>query len=146
MKAMNPETLKERIPESEFNFQATLSSGPGGQNVNKLNTKVELRFNVRTSPYLTDDEKDTIFTRLKNRINAVGELIITSQSERTQLQNKNNAIRKFFNLLSKTLTEKPQRKPTTPTKKSVTKRLESKRKRSYIKKLRKENGASLNDE
>jgi len=143
---MNPETLKERIPESEFNFQATLSSGPGGQNVNKLNTKVELRFNVRTSPYLTDDEKDTIFTRLKNRINAVGELIITSQSERTQLQNKNNAIRKFFNLLSKTLTEKPQRKPTTPTKKSVTKRLESKRKRSYIKKLRKENGASLNDE
>ncbi len=143
---MNEETLRKRIPESEFKFETSLSSGPGGQNVNKVNTRVELRFNVQSSLYLTDDEKAKISARLKNKINAAGELIITSQSERTQLQNKKKTVQKFFVLLSKVLTESPVRKPTSPTGKSITERLESKRKRGYIKKLRQEDGKSLNEE
>jgi ribosome-associated protein len=83
---------------------------------------------------------------LKNKINAAGELIITSQSERTQLQNKKKTVQKFFVLLSKVLTESPVRKATSPTRKSITERLESKRKRGYIKKLRKEDTKSLNEE
>jgi len=139
---MSPEELKERIPESELKISASRSRGPGGQNVNKVNTKVEIRFNVAGSTNLSDGEKEKILLKLKNRINTDGELIIIAQSERTQLMNRKKAAEKFFKLVADALTEKPKRKPTAATSASRAKRLEKKKRRGVIKKLRKDSNIS----
>ena len=139
---MTPEEIKTRIPEVEYIFSTSRSGGPGGQNVNKVNTKVELRFNVGESDSLSPEEKTRIERKLKNRINSNGELLIISQSERTQLRNKKKALEKFFELLASALTEKKKRKKTLPTAASKAKRLEKKKMRGTIKKLRKESGLS----
>ena len=139
---MKPEDLKKRIPESEFRFSASRSRGPGGQNVNKVNTKVELRFNVAESQYLTDDEKIRISEALKGRISSDGELLIVSQSERTQLMNKKKAEERFYKLLSMVLTVQKHRIATSPTKASKKKRIEKKKKQSEIKRLRKDTNLS----
>ncbi|HOU02639.1 MAG: aminoacyl-tRNA hydrolase [Bacteroidales bacterium] len=137
---MKPEELKERIPSSELRFTATRSSGPGGQNVNKVNTRIELRFSISGSPSLSGDEKNKILTALKNRITSEGEIVIISQSERSQLMNRRKAEEKFFNLLAKILTPVPERKSTSPTQASKLKRIDGKRKRSAKKRLRNEKG------
>lgn len=137
---MTSEEIKKRIPWNELKFSISRSGGPGGQNINKVNTKAELRFDVRNSSYLTENEKERILLRLKNRINADGELIITSQSERTQFLNKKKAGEKFYTLLASALTEKKKRKSTTPTGTSVKMRLEKKKIRSTIKRLRHDKG------
>ena len=134
---MKPEELEERNLEREFDFSTSRSSGPGGQNVNKVNTKVELRFNIHASGVLTEQEKILILDKLKNRINADGELIVTSQTERTQLKNRHKVIQKCLIIISKALTVYPARKPTTQTRRSKEERLEVKRKRGYIKSIRK---------
>ena len=139
---MKPEDLKRRIPESEFRFSASRSGGPGGQNVNKVNTKVELRFNVAESQYLTDGEKIRISEALKGRIRSDGDLLIVSQSERTQLMNKKKAEERFYKLLSMVLTVQKHRKATSPTKASKKKRIENKKKQSEIKRLRKDTNLS----
>jgi ribosome-associated protein len=133
---MSPEALADRNLGDEFIFATSRSSGPGGQNVNKVSTKVELRFNVIKSLRLSDTEKLIIAEKLKKKINHDGELILTAQSERSQLKNKKKVVAKFYNLLSKALTIKSVRKPTTPTVSSRLKRLEEKRKRSVIKRSR----------
>ena len=134
---MSPEELRDRIPLSEIDFSASRSGGPGGQNVNKVNTKVELRFNIHASGVLTEQEKILILDKLKNRINADGELIVTSQTERTQLKNRHKVIQKCLIIISKALTVYPARKPTAQTRRSKEERLEIKRKRGYIKSIRK---------
>ncbi len=139
---MSPEELIERNIEGEFIFSASRSSGPGGQNVNKVNTKVELRFNICLSAFFSDEEKDLICSRLRNRINSGNELIISSQSERSQLKNKEEAVRKIYTLLAGALTVKKGRKSTKPTARSNRERLEEKKRNSFIKKLRKETGDS----
>jgi len=134
--------LQARITTRELKFSASRSRGPGGQNVNKVNTRVELRFNIVETHLLTDDEKKKIINILKNRINIEGELVLASQSERTQLLNKRKVIARFFKLLSSALTDKPKRKATKPTEASKIKRLEEKKKKGSIKKLRKTSGLS----
>jgi ribosome-associated protein len=139
---MDAEELKERIFSNELTFAYSRSSGPGGQNVNKVCTKVELRFNINKSEVLTANEKFLLFERLKKKINTDGDLIVVSQSERTQLMNKKKAEENFLKLIIKALTINPERIATTPSKASNKKRLEKKKKRSNIKKLRKEYGMS----
>ena len=120
----------------EFILSATRGGGPGGQNVNKVSTKVELRFHVDTSPLLTDEEKALVREKLVNKINTEGYLILTAQAERSQLLNKQAAIKKFYHLLQTALrTEKP-RKETKPTAASVRERLQTKRKASAKKATR----------
>lgn len=133
---MTADEIKSRIAPGEIRFTASRSGGPGGQNVNKVNSRVELRFNVMESDSLTQDEKIMITAKLKNRINAAGELLIVSQSERTQLMNRRKAEEKFYKLIAKALTEKRKRKKTVPTKASQEKRLETKKLRSKTKELR----------
>jgi ribosome-associated protein len=129
--------LSERDFKREFEFSSSRSSGPGGQNVNKVSTRVELRFNIQKSALLDDTEKQTIFERLSNKINLNGELIIVSQSERSQLRNKEKAIDRFYQMLSKALMPKKKRLKTFPTQASKEKRLEEKRIQSLIKENRK---------
>jgi ribosome-associated protein len=120
----------------EYVFKTSRSSGKGGQHVNKVSTKVELIFDVEGSDVLTDEEKQSIFKKLKNKIDKKGLLRIVSQSERTQLLNKNKAVKKFYNIIEKALKKKKIRKKTKPTKASKEKRLFSKKIISERKKLR----------
>jgi ribosome-associated protein len=137
---MTPEELKKRNFENEFLFTTSRSSGPGGQNVNKLNTKVELRFSISNTTLFSDEEKELIRRKLTNKINSADELILVSQSGRTQLMNKKLVTEKFYSALAKALTTLPKRKATRPTIASVKKRIEEKRSQGYRKNLRRNTG------
>jgi ribosome-associated protein len=140
---MNPEDLKTRNPENEFIFSTSRSSGPGGQNVNKVSSKVELRFNLISTAVFSEEEKGLIFKKLKNKINKDGELILVSQSERTQLMNKHAVIEKFYDLVSKALTLPVKRRSTRASLASKLKRLDSKRNRGKVKQMRRQTGEPL---
>lgn len=120
----------------ELAFKASRSSGSGGQNVNKVSTKVELRFDVDKSVELNKDEKDRIKLKLKNRISNEEILIITSESERTQLGNKKKVIELFFELMEKAIKKPKKRLKTKPSKISIEKRLNEKKIQSEKKKNR----------
>ena len=124
---MNAIPVRERNFENEFIISASRSSGPGGQNVNKVSSKIDLRFNVSASSLLDEEEKEIIFQKLTARINNEGELIIVSQSERSQLQNKELAIEKFYTLIETALKPVRKRKPTKPSYASKMLRLEHKK-------------------
>jgi ribosome-associated protein len=134
---MTDNILHDRDFSSEFTFTASRSSGPGGQNVNKVSTKVELRFDIKGSALLTEDEKELIQTVLAKKINSAGELILVSQSDRSQLKNREKVIEKFYSLLVKALTPVKKRKPTKPSKAAKEKRLEEKQIQSEKKARRK---------
>jgi ribosome-associated protein len=130
--------IRDRDFQDEFIFQTSRSGGPGGQNVNKVSSKVELRFNIETSALLTQEEKGILFIKLLNKINKIGELVIVAQTDRSQLKNKEKVKDKFYLLLQKALTPKKKRLRTKPTRASVEKRLESKRIQATIKATRKD--------
>jgi ribosome-associated protein len=142
---MNPEELKIRNFENEFIYSTSRSSGPGGQNINKVNTKVELRFSIGSSMLLSEEEKELIRRKLAKKINSEGELILTAQSERTQLMNKKAVTEKFYIVISKALTMQKKRRATRPTIASVNKRIEVKKNLAIKKKLRRISGDSYND-
>lgn len=130
--------LNVNIPDlsSEFQFLTSRSSGPGGQNVNKVNSKVELRFDIQNSSLLTDDQKEILLAKLSTKITSEGILSVVSQRDRSQLSNKEDAIEKFYLLISKALKPVKRRKNTRPTKSSVERRLTIKRMKSEIKQNR----------
>ena len=120
----------------EIIFKTSRSSGSGGQNVNKVSTKVELRFDLYNSLLLSDNQKERIGIKLKNRISSDGILILSSDSERTQLRNKKNVIELFFELLEKALLKPKKRVKTKPTRASKERRLKEKKIVSQKKRLR----------
>ena len=126
------------IPDlsAEFIFQASRSSGPGGQNVNKVKSKIELRFNIQNSSVLTDDQKEILLSKLSSKLSIEGFLIVISQRDRSQLVNKEDAIRKLYELIEKALRPVKRRKSTRPTRSSVEKRLTGKRIKADIKQSR----------
>jgi len=123
--------------DSELIFKTSRSAGPGGQSVNKVNTKVELRFNILNSALLDDEEKQILFRKLKNRISNDGFLIIYSQQSRSQLKNKKIVRERFYKLIYEALTPDPKRIPVKPPASLKKKRLEEKQKLSEKKALRK---------
>jgi ribosome-associated protein len=133
---MRPDELISRNFENEFTFSATRSSGPGGQNVNKVNTRVELRFNIEKSTLLSSVEKQLLTEKLGKKVTGDGYIIIVSQTERSQFENKRKVIDKFYIMIAKALTRRRKRIPTSPGAGAIARRLEAKRKRSEIKKSR----------
>jgi ribosome-associated protein len=119
--------IKETDFSPEFTFKTSRSGGKGGQNVNKVSTKVELIFDVENSALLTDEQKTRIRKKLKNRINLEGQLYITEQSARSQLKNKKLVVEKFYELLEESLKERKPRKATKPSNSAVAKRLKEKK-------------------
>jgi len=137
---MTIDEMKERIPAGQIKFSTSKSSGPGGQNVNKVNTKVEARLKIAESYFLTQKERERILIILRNKINSEGELIVVSQSERTQFMNRRKAEEKLLKILAAAITEKTIRRASSPTNASKKERLEEKKLRGNIKKLRSGSG------
>lgn len=124
-----------QIDESELQFEYVRASGPGGQNVNKVATAVQLRFDVNNS-LLSYDVKRRLIKLAGNKMTNQGVLIIEAKRFRTQEQNREEAIRRFIDLVRKSLTKPKKRIKTIPTKASREKRLQEKKQRGNIKKTR----------
>lgn len=121
---------------SELVFTTSRSSGPGGQNVNKVNSKVTLHFDVGKSAILTEEEKDILSRKLSSWITGAGSLIISAQESRSQLQNKEAVVKKFEKLVAKAFEKRKARKATKPSKSAVQKRIKKKKVLSEKKKWR----------
>jgi ribosome-associated protein len=124
------------IPESEISFTASLSSGPGGQHVNKTSTRVTLRFDVSGSSTLSEAQKEILRKRLSGRISREGVLQVSSQQFRSQSMNRDDTLRRFVTLLRNALKPVPQRRRTRPPRSAVERRIEAKKKRGERKKER----------
>lgn len=125
---------------NELVFSTSRSGGPGGQNVNKVNSKVTLQFDVASSGVLTEEEKDTISRKLASRLTREGVLVLTAQESRSQIQNKKTVVDKFEKLLVKAFERKKVRKPTRPSKGAVQDRIKKKKVQGEKKKWRRKPG------
>ncbi|MGY6743666.1 MAG: alternative ribosome rescue aminoacyl-tRNA hydrolase ArfB [Cecembia sp.] len=128
--------IKEEILVSELEFKASRSSGPGGQHVNKTNTRITLVFNIPNSMVLDEEDKSILMDKLANKLDTAGNLIIHSQEKRSQIQNKEIAINKFYDLLRKAFQKKKIRKATKPGKAAIEQRIKDKKAHAQKKKER----------
>ena len=133
----DPEEIVKRDFSPDFKFTTSRSSGPGGQHVNKLETRVTLRFNMATSFVLSEEEKAQLQQKWAKKLNQEGELLIHAEQHRSQLKNKQECIKRFFILLKAAFTKPKPRKATKPTRASVIRRKEAKKKQAQKKAWRK---------
>ena len=120
----------------ELIFSASRSDGPGGQNVNKVNSKVTVKFDVARSEILSPEEKHIILKKLVSRLTKEGILVLSAQENRSQLQNKEAVIVKLEKILKKAFEKKKVRKATKPSKGSIQERINKKKQLSEKKKWR----------
>ena len=126
------------IPDDELDYATSRSSGPGGQNVNKVESRVTLLFDLDASPSLGESDKEQIRRRLSSRINKAGVLRVVSQKHRTQKANREAARERFAELLREALVRRAPRKPTRVSRAARRRRLEEKRRRGELKRLRRD--------
>lgn len=124
----------------ELHFKASRSSGPGGQHVNKVSSKIELTFDVINSQHLSTRQKETLQERLTNRINKEGVLLLFCDESRSQHKNKELAIKRFIEIISDALKRQKIRRATKPSRSSILRKTDNKKKNSAKKALRKKPG------
>jgi ribosome-associated protein len=124
------------IPARDLSWHASRSSGPGGQNVNKVATKVTLRFDLRGTQWLTRTQKTRLRKLAGKRIDAEGGIVLTAQAERSQRQNLEQARDRLRELIARALVQPKRRVATKPTRSSKRRRLEDKRRRGKQKRVR----------
>ncbi len=115
------------IPASEYTLEFARSGGPGGQNVNKVSSKAQLRWNVGTSLVLSEDQKNRVREVLKNRLTNEDEILVVAEDERSQIQNRELVVARFQELIAQALHVPKKRRPTRPTYGSREKRLQTKK-------------------
>lgn len=130
-----------RLPLAELTFRATRAGGPGGQHVNRSATRVELWWNAATSPSLTEVQRGLLLARLGHRIDQAGFLRLVSGARRSQAQNRDAAIERLQTLLAEALRIERPRKATRPTRASVERRLDQKKRRGSRKRERRRPGS-----
>ncbi len=129
---------KFNIPHSEFHFTFSRSSGAGGQNINKVNTKVTLHWNARLTTCLPEAVQQRFITKYSNKLNDEGEITLSSQAHRTQHMNITDVIKKLYKMIESVALAPIVRKPTKPTISSVRKRVDEKKQHGEKKKNRQE--------
>lgn len=128
--------MKYTIPNDELTFEFCRASGPGGQHVNRVQTAVQLRFDVRASQTLPGSVKHRLMTLAGSRLTVDGCVLIQAQSHRSQLKNKEDAVARLQQLVDRAAVPPKKRRATRPTKASKERRLKSKKVRGQVKKLR----------
>jgi ribosome-associated protein len=128
------------IPENEITFTASRSGGPGGQNVNKVSSRVTLSFDVSASTALSEEQKQKVARKLATRMNKAGVLRIVSQRTRSQEMNRADALERFVDLLSRALTPQRRRVKTRMPAAAKERRMEEKKKRTHVKQTRSKKG------
>jgi ribosome-associated protein len=131
-----PVNERVTIPAAEIRVSFARSGGPGGQNVNKVESKVELRWTPADSSALTLSDKEWLLTRLARKLTSSGDLVVTSSRTRDQLKNREDAAAKLANIVLRALERPKRRKPTRPTRAAVEKRLQEKKEKARIKSQR----------
>ena len=129
-------TPRLTIPAGELSLAFARSGGPGGQNVNKVSSKVDLRWNPTTSAALTFDDRTWLLAKLANRLTTDGTLIVTSTATRDQIKNRDDAMSKLALIVRSALERPKLRRPTKPSRGAKRRRVEDKRHRSEIKRNR----------
>ncbi|UZP66585.1 alternative ribosome rescue aminoacyl-tRNA hydrolase ArfB [Desulfovibrio mangrovi] len=124
------------IPEEEFSYTASRSSGPGGQHVNTTSSRITLRFDVQNSPSLSDWQRAKILEKLAGYIDKEGVLAISCESQRSQHANRKEVLDRFIQLVQKALKKLPPRKATRPTLGSKNRRITAKKQRGSVKQMR----------
>ena len=133
---MIPVTAQINLDEREIVEEFVRASGPGGQNVNKLSTAVQLRFDVRHSPSLPGDVRARLERLAGSRLTRDGVLVIIAQRHRTQARNRQDALDRLLDLIRRAAVAPIKRRPTRPTRASRERRIEGKKRRAGIKHLR----------
>ncbi|PKL93738.1 MAG: aminoacyl-tRNA hydrolase [Gemmatimonadetes bacterium HGW-Gemmatimonadetes-1] len=128
------------IPREEVTLRASRSSGPGGQHVNTSSTRIELTWNISDSPSLSPEQRERLLTRLASRLDSSGTLRLVSQTGRSQLRNKEEAVARLAELVAEALVVPKVRRATRPSKSAKRKRLDQKRKRGALKRERRRTG------
>lgn len=132
-------TSRLTLPAEELRVSFARSGGPGGQNVNKVASKVVLRFSIRDSAALSEGQRRRLLERLESRLRGEGELVIHASNHREQARNLEEARERLAKLLQDGLTEVKPRKKTRPTRASKRRRLDAKKQRGQLKKDRRDN-------
>lgn len=125
-----------RIPLSDLVFEFSRGSGPGGQNVNKVNSKVTLRWNIAGAMHLSDDIRAVLLEKLKTRVTNDGELVLHASEYRDQPKNREAAIARLVSIVSTALHREKARKKTRPSRGSVERRIQASKRKSAVKKMR----------